>query len=120
MRRDESSYGEMNIMRVIEKNYDFAVIGGGMTGVCAAIAAARHGVKTALIQDRPVLGGNASSEVRMHIVGASQNQVKPELSEGGILHELMLENKAVNDTYCYSVWDATLFEACRREKNLTL
>ncbi len=120
MRRDESSYGEMNIMRVIEKNYDFAVIGGGMTGVCAAIAAARHGVKTALIQDRPVLGGNASSEVRMHIVGASQNQVKPELNEGGILHELMLENKAVNDTYCYSVWDATLFEACRREKNLTL
>ena len=48
-----------------ELDYDFAVVGGGMTGICAAIAAARHGARTVLIQDRPVLGGNASSEIRI-------------------------------------------------------
>ena len=41
------------------------VIGGGMSGICAAVSAARRGLKVALVQDRPVLGGNASSEVRM-------------------------------------------------------
>ena len=44
---------------------DFVVIGGGLAGTCAAIAAARQGLKTVLVQDRPVLGGNASSEVRL-------------------------------------------------------
>ena len=48
-------------------NFDFAVIGGGLTGLCAAISAARNGAKTVLIHDRPVLGGNASSEIRMHV-----------------------------------------------------
>ena len=47
--------------------YDLVVIGGGMAGVCAAIAAARRGCRAALVQDRPVLGGNASSEIRMHV-----------------------------------------------------
>ncbi|MBR7063124.1 MAG: FAD-dependent oxidoreductase, partial [Clostridia bacterium] len=46
------------------------VIGGGMSGLCAAIAAARHGTKVVLIHERPVLGGNASSEIRMWICGA--------------------------------------------------
>lgn len=101
------------------ERFDFIVVGGGMTGVCAAIAAARHGAKTALVQDRPVLGGCASSEIRMHICGASANQSKPELNEGGILHELMLSNKRVNDDFCYSVWDAVLFDAVKKEKNLT-
>ena len=50
--------------------FDVCVIGGGMAGVCAAIAAARNGAKTAIVQDRPVFGGNASSEVRMWICGA--------------------------------------------------
>jgi len=91
-----------------------------MTGLCAALAAARHGAKTALVQDRPVLGGNASSEVRMHICGASENQQKPELNEGGILHELMLNNKRVNDDFCFSIWDAVLFDAAKYQPNLTL
>ena len=51
----------------IKEQYDFCVVGGGFTGLCAAIAAARGGVKTVLIHDRPVLGGNGSSEIRMHI-----------------------------------------------------
>ena len=100
--------------------YDFVVVGGGMTGICAAIAAARGGAKTALIHDRPVLGGNASSEIRMHICGANSNMKKPELTEGGIVHELMLANKRVNDSYNFSIWDAVLFHAVKKEKKLTL
>ena len=48
-----------------------AVIGGGPEGVCAAIAAAQHGVQTALVTDRPVLGGNSSSEIRVWTRGAT-------------------------------------------------
>ena len=48
-----------------------AVIGGGPAGVCAAIAAARHGVQTALVTDRPVLGGNSSSGIRVWTRGAT-------------------------------------------------
>lgn len=50
-------------------SYDFVVVGGGYAGMCAAVAAARLGVKVALIQDRPVFGGNASSEVRVGPIG---------------------------------------------------
>lgn len=100
--------------------FDFVVVGGGLTGLCAAIAASRGGAKTVLIHDRPVLGGNASSEIRMHICGANSNMKKPELSEGGIVHELMLSNKRVNDSYNFSIWDAVLFNAAKKEKNLTL
>ncbi len=106
--------------RYTEENYDIIVVGGGMSGICAALAAARHGAKTALVQDRSVLGGNASSEIRMHICGATANMEKPELAEGGILHELMLDNKRVNDNYNFSIWDAVLFNAAKKEKNLTL
>ena len=64
-------------------DYDFVVVGGGFTGLCAALAAARRGVRCALIHDRPVLGGNGSSEIRMHICGANANMKKPELTEEG-------------------------------------
>ena len=50
-------------------NYDFVVIGGGISGMCAAVAAARQGLKVALVNDRPVLGGNNSSEIRVHLGG---------------------------------------------------
>lgn len=102
----------------VKRNYDFVVVGGGMTGICAAIAAARNGANTALIHDRAVLGGNASSEIRMHICGANSNMRKPHLTEGGILHELMLSNKRVNDSYNFSIWDAVLFDAVKKEPNL--
>ena len=85
-----------------------------------AIASARHGAKTALVQDRPVLGGNASSEIRMHIVGASSHAAKKDLAETGILMEILLENKRVNDYYNYSVWDRVLFTAIREQKNLSM
>ncbi|WP_066631417.1 FAD-dependent oxidoreductase [Labilibacter marinus] len=49
--------------------YDLVVIGGGMAGLCSAITASRSGLKVALIQNRPVLGGNNSSEIRVHLMG---------------------------------------------------
>ena len=107
-------------LKNMKHSVDVCVIGGGLTGVCAAIAAARGGAKTALVHDRPVLGGNASSEIRMHVCGANSNMKKPELTEGGILHELMLSNKRINDSFNYSIWDAVLFNAVKKEKNLTL
>jgi len=75
------------MQKVIKVHYDVVVVGGGLSGLCAALASARNGSQTALIQDRPVLGGNASSEIRMHVCGASDGMKKPWLSEGGILHD---------------------------------
>lgn len=49
--------------------YDFVVVGGGVAGMCAATAAARLGCRVALVNDRPVLGGNNSSEIRVHLGG---------------------------------------------------
>ena len=54
-------------------NSDLIVVGGGMAGTCAAITAARNGIKVILVQDRPVLGGNGSSEVRLWILGATSH-----------------------------------------------
>lgn len=102
-----------------ELTYDVVVVGGGLSGVCAAIAAARHGVKTALVHARPVFGGNASSEIRMHVCGASSNMEKPMLEETGILYELMLENKAYNNCFNYSIWDMILYQKVKQQENLT-
>ena len=52
---------------------DFVIVGGGISGVCAAITAARQGLKVVLIQDRPVLGGNGSSEIRLWMLGATSH-----------------------------------------------
>ena len=101
-------------------DYDIVVIGGGMSGICAALAAARHGAHTALIQARPVLGGNASSEIRMHIAGASCHFGKKNLWETGILMELMLENKSRNTYFSYPIWDMVLWEKVRYQENLDL
>ena len=101
-----------------KKQYDVVVVGGGMAGVCAAIASARHGAKTAIVQNRPVFGGNASSEVRMQICGASCATAKKDYAETGILMELLLANKARNPRHSFSVWDTVLWEKVRFQENL--
>lgn len=103
---------------------DVFVAGGGMSGVCCAIAAARQGVKVILCQDRPVLGGNASSEIRMHIVGANTDRPAEDLvveaRESGLIEEIRLENSVRNPQRSPSMFDEILYEKCRAEVNLTL
>ena len=75
-------------------NADVLVAGGGLAGVCAALAAAREGLQVVLIQDRPVLGGNASSEVRLWANGATSHMGNNNrwARDGGIMGEIMEEN----------------------------
>ncbi len=74
---------QLNIPKQPEKagDFDFVVVGGGVAGTTAAISAARLGLKVALIQDRPVLGGNNSSEVRVHLGGRVSIEPFPALGE---------------------------------------
>jgi hypothetical protein len=99
---------------------DFVVVGGGLAGVCAAIAAARNGANVFLIQDRSVLGGNASSEIKMHVVGADVHGRRPGARESGLIEELRLEDAARNPHRSYSQWDLLLYEKVIAEPNLTL
>ena len=104
--------------KVIEKEYDVVVVGGGLSGVCAALASARHGAKTAIIQARPMFGGNNSSEVRMHVCGANCHAVKKDLAETGILMDLQLLNKSMNDQHSFPLWDTVLWGKLKTEPNL--
>ncbi len=97
---------------------DIIVAGGGMSGVCAAIAAARNGAKVVLIHNRSRLGGNASSEVRMHISGASV--LRQVWRETGLLEELMLEEAVVNQQKSYEIFDYVLYDKIVTEPNITL
>lgn len=101
-----------------KKNYQVVVVGGGLSGVCAAIASARGGARTAIIQNRPMFGGNASSEIRMHIVGANSHGAKPNLAETGILLEILLENKRRNPYASFPVFDSVIWEKVRFQENL--
>lgn len=67
-----------NKKQAILHKADICVVGGGLAGMCAAISAARRGSRVVLVHDRPVLGGNCSSEIRMWPMGrAAQTAVKP-------------------------------------------
>ena len=108
-------------MRTLYYNTDLCVVGGGMSGLCCALAAARSGIKVVLIHDRPVLGGNASSEIRMGIGGAYRmGQGEKDVRETGIIEELFLENFYRNPSLKYSIWDSVLYEKAMAEENLTL
>ena len=95
---------------------DFVVVGGGLAGLFAAVAAARGGIRVILVQDRPVLGGNASSEIRMGICGAHGKGRK----ETGLLEELQLDNVYRNPLMRYTRWDDEMYSLAIQEKNLTL
>ena len=100
-------------METIIHRVQFCVIGGGLAGMCAAIEAARHGIKTLIMQERPVFGGNASSEIRMWVCGSKLDL------ETGLVEELRLENLYRNTYPNYSVSDSILFEKVRFQENLT-
>lgn len=87
-------------------SFDVVVVGAGPTGMGAAIAAARNGARTALVFDRPVLGGNASAELGVGIHGASHPH--PNAREGGFVEEmklLMAHRKCGNASQAYA-WQA--------------
>ena len=103
---------------------EVCVVGGGMAGICASVAAARNGAKVVLVQDRPMLGGNASSEIRVPVSGAYGEPLPGgkvlENREGGIIEEIRLENIYRNPTCNWHVWDHVLWNFCVREPNLTV
>lgn len=94
-------------------NYDVIVVGGGPGGTASAIMAARGGAKTLLLQDRPILGGNASTEAGIGYNGASSQQFNAR--EGGIVEEIIRRktNKQMS-------WTQTLMQMCSEETNLTV
>ncbi|MGI5894860.1 MAG: FAD-dependent oxidoreductase [Candidatus Merdivicinus sp.] len=106
----------MSFFETIPHKVEFCVVGGGLSGLAAAVSAARHGRKVALIQDRPMLGGNASSEIRMWICGAHGDNNR----ETGIVEELELNNYYRNPYKNYSIWDSIMLELAKNEKNLSV
>ena len=97
--------------------FDFVVIGGGYSGICAAVAAARQGLKVALVQDRAVLGGNNSSEIRVQLGGSMDCQPYPNL--GNLLKEFAPTEKGNAMPPSYYGDDAKM-QIVRNEKNISL
>lgn len=100
--------------------YDLVVVGGGIAGTCAALSAARLGLKVALLQDRPVLGGNNSSEVRVWLGGGINLPPYPRI--GDIVAELEPKQRAhygaANTAELYE--DDRRLALVRSEPNITL
>lgn len=110
-------------MQVEEKKlyYDYVVVGGGLPGICAAIAAARLGLKTALIHNRGYIGGNAGAEVLVAVNGATGTSEFNFFSrEDGIIEEILLENLHRNPAGNRYIWDALLMDMIYREPNIDL
>lgn len=103
---------------MLEINTQLAVIGGGPAGVSAALSSARLGIETVLISNRPVLGGNSSSEIRVWTRGATGagNLYAEEMGVWGLLK---LENLYRNPDYNPIFWDDVLLDAVYRQDHLT-
>lgn len=107
-------------MRREEVRYEVVVVGGGLAGVCAAIAAARLGRRVALVQNRPVLGGNSSSEIRVWVCGATAQGAQRYARETGIMGELYTENQYRNPEGNPYYWDQVVLDAVLAEPLLDL
>lgn len=106
-------------------NFELTVAGGGMAGICTALAAARKGLKVLLVNDRSVLGGNASSEIGIQISGASHLGLNPSIyaREGGIIEEIRLRMSkyALGGGYDKgALLDAVFFDLIYENNNITL
>ncbi len=101
---------------------DLIVVGGGMPGICAAIQAARLGLKVALVHNRGYLGGNASAEIRVNINGARNgiSEFNFYSRETGIIEEIILENLYRNPEGNAYIWDSVLLDYILSEKNIAL
>ncbi|MBP8638304.1 MAG: FAD-dependent oxidoreductase [Dictyoglomi bacterium] len=103
--------------------YDVIVIGGGIAGISASISAARLGCKVALVHNRPVLGGNFSSEIKVHITGASGGG-HMFARESGIVDEIVTETR-FSSIFGRSVWletaqDIVLLDMVKQEPGIEL
>lgn len=107
-------------MTAVDLSCDVLVAGGGLAGVLAAVSAARHGAKVILVQDRSRLGGNSSSEVKMHVVGANHHKSRPGWREGGLLEEFRLDDAVNNPHRSWEMWDLLLYDKVISEPNITL
>src|SRR6478752_10509655 len=109
-------------LNTVTLNSQLVVTGGGLSGVCCAITAARLGLQVALIQDRPVLGGNSSSEVRLWVLGATSHMGNNNrwAREGGVIDELLVENMYRNPEGNAVILDMLLLDKVSQEPNITL
>lgn len=101
---------------------DFVITGGGISGVCAAITAARQGLRTVLVQDRPVLGGNGSSEIRLWMLGATSHMGNNNrwAREGGVIDEILVENLWRNPEGNPVIFDTVMLDKTVSEPNIRL
>ena len=118
-----SGYIRPGTIETIHRSFDVIVVGGGISGTCAAISAARNDAKTALVHERSTLGGNSSSEVRLF--PEDTLAFSPWIKESGIIEEISLQERVQNwepyiEGLMNSHWDLVLYEWVKREKNLSL
>ncbi len=112
-------------LETVQLTADVVVAGGGSAGTSAALASARNGAKTIVVQSRKVLGGNAASESKLHMVGANKQgargeHLKTEARESGIVEEYTLDNCVSNPQRCAENLDLTLYDLFRKEPNIYL
>lgn len=111
-------------MKKRTEKFEVVVLGGGLSGWAAAVAAARNGAQTALVQDRAVLGGNSSSEIRVTPHGAGRHH--PYAAETGIVAEAILAERKrchvqpMENSWTNSQWDLALYDICQRTPGLKL
>ncbi len=118
----KEGYTKSRQPKEVRMSADLVVVGGGMAGVCCSLTAARAGIKVILVQDRPVLGGNASSEVRLWILGATSHMGNNNrwAREGGVIDEILVENTYRNPEGNPVIFDTILLGKISEEKNITL
>ncbi len=104
-----------------EKHYDFVVVGGGFTGICCAVEAARSGLHTALVSSRGFIGGNSGAEIRCPVDGADgEQQFNYNARESGLIEEIRLRNLHDNRDGNSYRWDMVLMDFITAEPLLDL